>query len=146
MKLRNPLVAALAFSASVLVSSLGLLAPTYAQSDATDQPSAPPLPMLAQPVASPVPSLARATYRAKSPEYGMNVFVWGNPSTTDRDLGRLRYAGFTWQKIAVPAGATSSHSAASSTGQRVGPRDPSVGGGRRQDDRPPRLSAGLGPR
>jgi hypothetical protein len=37
-------------------------------------------------------------YRANSPEYGMNVFVWGNPSTTDRDLSRVRDAGFTWQK------------------------------------------------
>jgi polysaccharide biosynthesis protein PslG len=37
-------------------------------------------------------------YRAKSPEYGMNVFVWSNPDTTDRDLNKLRSAGFTWQK------------------------------------------------
>jgi hypothetical protein len=37
-------------------------------------------------------------YRASSPEYGMNVFLWGNPATTDRDLKKLRDAGFTWQK------------------------------------------------
>ena len=37
-------------------------------------------------------------YRAKSPEYGMNVFIWGHPETTDRDLRTLRAAGFTWQK------------------------------------------------
>jgi polysaccharide biosynthesis protein PslG len=60
----------------------------------------PPLPV---PSPSPSPSarmvdLGPSTYRAKSPEYGMNVFVWGNPSTTDRDLGRVRDAGFTWQK------------------------------------------------
>jgi hypothetical protein len=37
-------------------------------------------------------------YRAKSPEYGMNVFIWDNPITTQRDLAKLRSAGFTWQK------------------------------------------------
>lgn len=36
--------------------------------------------------------------RPKSPEYGMNVFIWGNPSTTDRDLALMKSAGFTWQK------------------------------------------------
>lgn len=38
------------------------------------------------------------TERSRSPEYGMNVFVWGNPSTTDRDLALLSQAGFGWQK------------------------------------------------
>jgi polysaccharide biosynthesis protein PslG len=45
--------------------------------------------------------LAEATpglHRARSPEYGMNVFVWGNPTSTERDLGKLRAAGFGWQK------------------------------------------------
>lgn len=41
---------------------------------------------------------ATAPERAKSPEYGMNVFVWGNAATTDRDLKRLTDAGFGWQK------------------------------------------------
>ena len=36
--------------------------------------------------------------RAKSPEYGMNVFVWGNTKTTDRDMKKLADAGFGWQK------------------------------------------------
>jgi hypothetical protein len=36
--------------------------------------------------------------RAHSPEYGMNIFIWGNPGTTDRDLGLMKNAGFTWQK------------------------------------------------
>jgi hypothetical protein len=49
------------------------------------------------PTSSPVAGPA-GPYRAKSPEYGMNIFVWRNPSTTDRDLGRIRDAGFTWQK------------------------------------------------
>jgi hypothetical protein len=98
VKLRNPLVAALAFSATVLLSTLPLLPPTYAQSYASDVAPA-PAPVLAQPVASPTPPLATTSaYRAKSPEYGMNVFVWGNPSTTDRDLNLLRSAGFSWQK------------------------------------------------
>ncbi|MCL4464693.1 MAG: LysM peptidoglycan-binding domain-containing protein, partial [Chloroflexi bacterium] len=37
-------------------------------------------------------------YRAKSPEYGMNIFIMGSPATTGRDLGKLTAAGFTWQK------------------------------------------------
>ena len=37
-------------------------------------------------------------YRARSPEYGMNVFIWSNPDTTERDLAKLRAAGFGWQK------------------------------------------------
>jgi polysaccharide biosynthesis protein PslG len=38
------------------------------------------------------------SYRAKSPEYGMNAFIWDNPDTTDRDLAKLNATGFTWQK------------------------------------------------
>jgi len=30
--------------------------------------------------------------------YGMNLFVWGHPDTTGRDLGTVKQAGFTWQK------------------------------------------------
>jgi polysaccharide biosynthesis protein PslG len=30
--------------------------------------------------------------------YGMSIFVWGNPSTTARDLNTLRAADFGWQK------------------------------------------------
>ena len=37
-------------------------------------------------------------YQAASPEYGMNIFIWGHPETTARDLGRLRELGFGWQK------------------------------------------------
>lgn len=36
--------------------------------------------------------------RAASPEYGMNVFLWGNEKTTSRDLKRMTDAGFGWQK------------------------------------------------
>src|SRR6266542_1489224 len=30
-----------------------------------------------------------APYRAASPEYGMNVFIWDQPRTTNRDLGKV---------------------------------------------------------
>jgi polysaccharide biosynthesis protein PslG len=36
--------------------------------------------------------------RAQSPEYGMNIFIWGQPETTARDLSRVGELGFTWQK------------------------------------------------
>jgi polysaccharide biosynthesis protein PslG len=36
--------------------------------------------------------------RARSPEYGMNTFIWGHERTTDRDLKRITDAGFGWQK------------------------------------------------
>jgi len=34
----------------------------------------------------------------------MNVFVWGNQKTTDRDLGKLKDAGFGWQKTLFSGG------------------------------------------
>ncbi|HZR99483.1 MAG TPA: SH3 domain-containing protein [Chloroflexota bacterium] len=37
-------------------------------------------------------------YQANSPEYGMNIFVWGEANTTQRDLGKLRELNFGWQK------------------------------------------------
>jgi polysaccharide biosynthesis protein PslG len=37
-------------------------------------------------------------YPAASPEYGMNVFIWGEANTTQRDIDRLRELGFGWQK------------------------------------------------
>ncbi|MCC6177140.1 MAG: cellulase family glycosylhydrolase [Chloroflexi bacterium] len=54
--------------------------------------------------ASPAPAARQAAapatrpQRAASPEYGMNIFLWGNERTTDRDLKRLTDAGFGWQK------------------------------------------------
>jgi SH3-like domain-containing protein len=36
--------------------------------------------------------------RAASPEYGMSVFVYDNPTTTQRDLGKLKALSFGWQK------------------------------------------------
>jgi hypothetical protein len=37
-------------------------------------------------------------YRAQSPEYGMNVFLWGHEGTTERDLNNIKRANFGWQK------------------------------------------------
>jgi hypothetical protein len=42
--------------------------------------------------------IASTAERAASPEYGMNVFLWGNEKTTDRDLKKMVDAGFGWQK------------------------------------------------
>jgi hypothetical protein len=37
-------------------------------------------------------------YQSASPEYGLNVFIWGEPATTQRDIDRIRELGFSWQK------------------------------------------------
>jgi hypothetical protein len=95
------------FVATLIVGATLLLAPFQApptsaapafqsddeESELTPVPS--PSPMA---VPSPAAVTGPSPYRAKSPEYGMNVFVWANPSTTDRDLQKLQGAGFTWQK------------------------------------------------
>ncbi|MGQ9553855.1 MAG: beta-galactosidase [Anaerolineae bacterium] len=39
-----------------------------------------------------------ATLPMKSPEYGMQAFLWWRPETAHRDLGMIRDAGFTWVK------------------------------------------------
>ncbi len=41
-------------------------------------------------------------YRAASPEYGMNLFVWGAPAVTAEHLRRLTDIGFEWQKTRIP--------------------------------------------
>jgi hypothetical protein len=51
-----------------------------------------------KPTTASAPSPAGRPERAKSPEYGMNVFLWGNEKTTGRDLKLLTDAGFGWQK------------------------------------------------
>ncbi|MBX5492182.1 MAG: cellulase family glycosylhydrolase [Chloroflexi bacterium] len=52
----------------------------------------------------PIPSGPRPNlpYRAASPEYGMNLFVWRAPDVTNAHLRRLTAAGFTWQKTRIP--------------------------------------------
>ncbi|MFN0071633.1 MAG: hypothetical protein ACKVVP_09130, partial [Chloroflexota bacterium] len=37
-------------------------------------------------------------YVAESPEYGMNVFLFGHENTTERDLNNVKRANFGWQK------------------------------------------------
>ena len=41
---------------------------------------------------------ARGPYRAASPEYGLSVFAFGNPSTSERDLNKITALNFGWQK------------------------------------------------
>jgi hypothetical protein len=85
--------AALLIGAALLCAAFAVPTSEAAGPDAQDAPpDATPLVPAPSPVAGP------RLYRSKSPEYGMNVFIWGSPATTDRDLGRLRDAGFTWQK------------------------------------------------
>lgn len=51
------------------------------------------------PTATPaVSSGERATLPMRSPEYGMQAFLWWRPETADRDLGMIRDAGFGWVK------------------------------------------------
>ena len=95
-------------AATAIVGATLLLAPfqapsidAYAPSAQNDNEAPTPIALPSpSPSVLPVPTVAAgpSPFRAKSPEYGMNVFVWGNPSTTDRDLGRVRDAGFSWQK------------------------------------------------
>ena len=39
---------------------------------------------------------AKGAYRAASPEYGLSVFVYDQPTTTARDLSRVQTLGFGW--------------------------------------------------
>jgi hypothetical protein len=47
-------------------------------------------------------SAQRDTYRAASPEYGLNVFLFDRPETTQRDLGKVQALGFGWIKLLFP--------------------------------------------
>jgi hypothetical protein len=87
------LAVTLIVGATLLLSSVGT-APLQAAGPAAQSTPVPsPIPLMPAPIGA-----GPALYRAKSPEYGMNIFIWGHPITTDRDLGRVRDAGFTWQK------------------------------------------------
>ncbi|MGI5836617.1 MAG: hypothetical protein ACOX87_09035, partial [Chloroflexota bacterium] len=46
----------------------------------------------------PIPPGGTRAYRARSPEYGMNIFIWGHKETTQRDLKKVTDLGFGWQK------------------------------------------------
>lgn len=66
-------------------------------------PGSSPIAQAAGPAPAPAPSGAPPAgpgnpHRAASPEYGMNMFIMGAPSTTSRDLQKVREAGFGWQK------------------------------------------------
>jgi SH3-like domain-containing protein len=56
------------------------------------------LTLAAQPLSPGVLAAPQSAYRAASPEYGMSVFVYGNPATTQRDLAKLQAVEFGWQK------------------------------------------------
>ena len=92
------------------------------------------------PTAVPTP---RVYVPLAGPDYGLHVFVWGHPDTTGRDLRMASEAGFHWQKTLFQWRQIEGGARAASTGprptasSRPAPR-------RRQDHRPPRLSARLG--
>jgi hypothetical protein len=53
-------------------------------------------------VTAPALSAQRGTYRAASPEYGLNVFLFDRPETTERDLSKVQALGFGWIKLLFP--------------------------------------------
>jgi hypothetical protein len=50
------------------------------------------------PVATPSAPAVGAPVTAPSPDYGLSMFVWGQPTTTARDMKLATDAGFRWQK------------------------------------------------
>ncbi len=62
--------------------------------------SAPALQQLPASTATPAPLqvAASASSPVSSPDYGLSMFLWGNQSTTGRDLKLATDAGFRWQK------------------------------------------------
>jgi polysaccharide biosynthesis protein PslG len=59
--------------------------PATASVPAATTPSLAPLPPIPGPLVT-------------SPDYGLNLFMWGHPTTTDRDLRLTSDAGLRWQK------------------------------------------------
>jgi hypothetical protein len=57
-------------------------------------PTPPPVVSLLQPGASPLPPPTAVP----SPDYGLSMFLWNEPSTTARDLNIASSANFHWQK------------------------------------------------
>lgn len=73
--------------------------PPVAVPPVSPPPVAQPSPRPAvSPAASAVPSPSAVPLQRTTLEYGISTFVWGNPSTTARDLTRATDAGFGWQK------------------------------------------------
>lgn len=69
-------------------------APTPAETQPTDTPIEPVKPTA---TASPSP---RAPVQMKSPDYGMQAFLWWRPEVAQRDMELIRDAGFGWVKQA----------------------------------------------
>lgn len=87
---------------SGLVLASSILAPTVARAQEGEPPAATDA-QAAETVDSATPAFKplRVPFSAErlaQSDYGMNVFVWGNPQTTRRDLDALRMAGIGWQK------------------------------------------------
>src|SRR5579884_2797743 len=55
-------------------------------------------------VPRPIPAGPRPNmpYRAASPEYGINLFIWNAPAATAAHLQRVTALGFQWQKTRIP--------------------------------------------
>ncbi|MER3458117.1 MAG: hypothetical protein C4309_05325, partial [Chloroflexota bacterium] len=49
------------------------------------------------PTATPLPTVV-ATLPLKSPEYGIQAFLWWRPEVADRDLNLIKEMGFSWVK------------------------------------------------
>ena len=59
----------------------------------------PPTPTPVPPTATPVPAhAADYTDIMSSPDYGIQAFLWWRPEVADRDLNRIKEAGFRWVK------------------------------------------------
>ncbi len=69
----------------------------------TPAPKAPPAPTPA-PAEGPMVFSNPNIYHAKSPEYGMFVFLMGYPNSADRDLELIKNVGFSWGKTLIQWG------------------------------------------
>jgi polysaccharide biosynthesis protein PslG len=89
----------------VLVTVAGLLAAACISAPVASPPPAPapapPLPPPLPPLPAAVPTAAptaRPAPPASNLDYGIHMFVWGQPATTQRDLRMAVDGGFRWQK------------------------------------------------
>jgi len=92
------------------VAATATLTPMVTETVPTDEPSptgapvatqtpmvvtATPAPATATPQASPTPGLRT---KMRSPDYGMQAFLWWRPEVAQRDLEEIHNAGFRWVK------------------------------------------------
>jgi hypothetical protein len=82
-------------SAPVPPAPAPVAAPAPPQQSSAPQPTAAPKPSQPQPSSG---GGRTSTGGATSPDYGMNIFLWGHQSTTERDLRKVADAQFGWQK------------------------------------------------